>query len=106
MPATATSLQPGIVLTENLQDIVTASNKNAALCITGAVFSNPGDNSATLTVTIIRNNMRAILIPALNIGAKGTSLAPELAGRILNTGDSVRASGKGIHCVVDGYLIT
>jgi len=103
MPVTAVSLQPGITLTSSQQTVATGSGSSTI--VTQAIVTNATSASINLTVQIQRaGGSTMTLIPARSVAASSASIPGELAGFILNDGDTILASGAGLTLIANGYV--
>ena len=95
------TLQPGMVLTQQMQQVASAADQCA---VRQAVFANPTSSSVKLGVVVTRGSGDATtIIPGRRIAAGDTYLSSELVGLVLGVGDGLRACGAGLTCIIGGY---
>lgn len=105
MAVVAKSLQPGITLTSSLASIFSSGAGTAV--VSSGVLSNPTSASVSFKIQIQRSGGDALdLVPERSILANSTDLLPELGNLVLSNGDALLASGAGIVCVLNGYLMS
>lgn len=105
-------LQPGLVLTASPVVAVTGS-ANSQTVVKRAVFTNTTTVAVTVTAFRVINSgtvgVTNEIIPARSVAAGGTDLAPELAGMVLNGGDTIQCEA-GTAAVVNffasGFVVT
>lgn len=102
MAATAQILQPGLILSTTSATVFTAPAGTTV--ISSASLANPGTAAAGFSIQIKRASGTLVqIVPQRSLQSNATDLLPELAGRVLYAGDTVLASGEGLHLILDGY---
>ena len=97
-------MQAGIELTDTVSPVVTATAK---AIITKAIFANTTNSDIAITVHRVASGgspSAANLIMTRAVAASASDYAPELAGMVLNTGDSVQANAPapGVNAFASG----
>jgi hypothetical protein len=94
-------IQPGLTLTTGLTTIATCP-ANTQLILRSSVFSN--NTGSAVTITVNRNSFGIIAV--LPIAADTAYVSSELAGMILNPGDTLAAncsSGGSVNVFIRGF---
>lgn len=111
MAVIPTALQPGLVLSNTAQIIVSVASGKAV--VKRAVFLNSTGLAAALTVYRVPAGgapaTANVIISARSIAAAGSDLAPELANMVIAPGESLQAMtdvATGVNAFVSGFTVS